>query len=130
MGDPYRPHLYRWALVGPTVTILLAWYLVSGAGSGRHLWVIGALVWPAILEAVTAWLLPAMSYYGSLVVIGAGGGVLIALLLRERWPGWSVVALTAGAVPTVLVLVLGGWRLLGVLGIANSGGGVLVCSLD
>jgi hypothetical protein len=71
------------------------------------------------LGLVTAWLLSAMSYYGSLAVIGAGGGALIALLLRQRWPGWSVVALTAGAVPALLVLVLGGWRLLGVLGSAN-----------
>jgi hypothetical protein len=27
MDDPYRPQLYRWALVALTVTVLLAWYL-------------------------------------------------------------------------------------------------------
>jgi hypothetical protein len=60
---------------------------------------------------VTACLLSAMSYYGSLAVMGAGGGALIALLLHQRWPGSRVVALTAGAVPALLVLVLGvgGW---------------------
>ena len=72
MGDPYRPHLYRWALVGLTVTILLAWYLVFRRWIRGTSLVIGALVWPAILGAVTAWLLPAMSNYGSLVVMEPG----------------------------------------------------------
>ena len=119
IGDPYRPDLYRWALAALTVTILLAWYLTLRRWIGATSLAIGASLWPAILGLVTAWLLSAMSYYGSLAVIGAGGGALIALLLRQRWPGWSVVALTAGAVPALLVLVLGGWRLLGVLGSAN-----------
>jgi hypothetical protein len=126
LGDPYRPQLYRWALGALAVTILLAWYLTLRRWIGATSLAIGALLWPAILGLVTAWLLPAMSYYGSLAVIGAGGGALIALLLRQRLPGWSVVALTAGAVPGVLVLVLGGWRMLGVLGIANGAAAVFL----
>jgi hypothetical protein len=79
---------------------LLAWYLTLRRWIGATSLAIGALLWPAILGLVTAWLLSAMSYYGSLAVI-AGGGGLIALLLRQPWPGWSVVALTAGAVPAL-----------------------------
>jgi hypothetical protein len=78
----------------------------------------GALVWPAALGVITAWLLPAMSYYGSLAA-AAGGGALIALLLGSRRPVWSVVALTVGAIPGTVLLVQGGRALLGVLGIAN-----------
>ena len=99
MGDPYRPQLYRWALGALTVTILLAWYLALRRRIGSECLAIGALVWPAALGVVTEWLLPAMSYYGSLAAAAAGGGALIALLLGWRRPVWSVGALTAGAIP-------------------------------
>ena len=52
----------------------LAWYLTLRRWIGATALAIGALLGPAILGLVTAWLLPAMSYYGSLAVIGAGGG--------------------------------------------------------
>jgi hypothetical protein len=74
MGDPCRPDSYRWALAALTVTILLAWYLTLRRWIGATALAIGALLWPAILGLVTAWLLLAMSYYGSLAVIGAAGG--------------------------------------------------------
>jgi hypothetical protein len=95
MGDPYRPHFYRWALAALTVTILLTWYLALRRRIGPASLAIGALAWPTVLGVVTASLLPAMSYYGSLATAAAGGGALIALLLRERLPIWSVVALAA-----------------------------------
>ena len=124
MGDPYHPQAYRWALGALTVTILLAWYLALRRRIGPECLAIGALVWPAALGVVTAWLLPAMSYYGSLAAAAAGGGALIALLLGWRRPVWSVVALTAGAIPGTVLLVQGGSALLGVLGIANGAAGV------
>jgi Peptidase family M28 len=119
LGDPYRPQLYRWALGALTVTILLAWYLALRRWIGATSLAVGALVWPLIFGIVTAWLLPAMSYYGLFAVIGAAGGALIALSLRPRRQGWRVVALTAGAASGVLILVLGGLAMLGVVGIAN-----------
>ena len=124
LGDPYRPELYRWALGALTVTILLAWYLALRRRIGPESMAIGALFWPAAFGVVTAWLLPAMSYYGSLAAAAAGIGALVALLIRERRPGWRVVALTAGAVPGTVLLVMGGIALLGVLGIALGAAGV------
>jgi len=124
MGDPYRPELYRWALGALTVTILLAWYLALRRRIGPESMAVGALVWPALFGVGTAWLLPSMSYYGSLSAAAAGVGMLIALLVRGRRPGWSVVALTAGAVPGTVLLVMGGITLVGVLGIANGAAGV------
>jgi Peptidase family M28 len=126
LGDPYRPELYRWALGALTVTILLAWYLAFRRWIGATSLAIGALVWPAILGLVTAGLLPAMSYYGSLAAVTAGAGALIALLIRGRRPGWSVVALAVGAAPGVVILVLGGCAMLGVLGIANGAAAVFL----
>jgi hypothetical protein len=126
LGDPYRPELYRWALAALAVTILLAWYLALRRWIGATSLAIGALLWPAILGLVTAGLLPAMSYYGSLAAVAAGGGALIALLIRERWPAWSVVALVVGAAPGVVVLVMSGGAMLGVLGIANGAAGVFL----
>lgn len=124
MGDPYRSGLYRWALGALAVTILLAWHLALRRRIGPKSMAIGALVWPAVLGVVTAWLLPATSYYGSLSAAAAGIGALIALLIRDRRPGWSVVALTAGAVPGTVLLVMGGIALVGVLGIALGAAGV------
>jgi hypothetical protein len=126
LGDPYRPELYRWALGALTVTILLVWYLALRRRIGATSLAIGALVWPAILGLVTAALLPAMSYYGSLAAVAAGGGALIALLIRERWPAWSVVVLVVGAAPGVVVLVMSGCAMLGVLGIANGAAAVFL----
>ncbi len=124
MGDPYRPEVYRWALGALTVTILLAWYLALRRRIGPESMAIGALAWPAVFGVVTAALLPAMSYYGSLSAVAAGAGALIALLVRDRRFGWSVVALTAGAVPGTVLLIMGGITLVGVLGIANGAAGV------
>ena len=124
MGDPYRPELYRWALGALTITILLAWYLALRRRIGPESMAIGALLWPAALGVISAWLLPAMSYYGSLAAAAAGAGALIAILIRDRRFGWSVVALTAGAVPGTVLLIMGGITLVGVLGIANGAAGV------
>jgi hypothetical protein len=73
-----------WPLVGLAIAIMvvlgvlarqpLAWYLTLRRWIGATALAIGALLWPAILGLVTAWLLLAMSYYGSLAVIGAAGG--------------------------------------------------------
>jgi hypothetical protein len=120
MGDPYRPELYHWALGALTVTILLAWHLALRRRIGPESMAIGALLWPAGFGVVTAWLLPATSYYGSLSAAAAGAGALIALLISNRRPGWCVVALTAGAVPGAVLLVVGGITLLGVLGLPSA----------
>jgi hypothetical protein len=124
VGDPYRPELYRWALGALTITILLVWYLGLRRRIGPESLAIGALLWPAALGVVSAWLLPEMSYYGSLAAAAAGAGALIAILIRDRRFGWSVVALTAGAVPGTVLLIMGGIRLVGVLGIAKGEAGV------
>ena len=65
---------------------LVAWLTHRGKSvlGEKAAW-IPRIVGGLLMGLVTAWLLPAMSYYGSLAVIAAGGGALIALLLRQRW---------------------------------------------
>ncbi len=124
MGDPYRPQLYRWALGALAATILLAWYLAMRRWIGAVPMAVGALVWPAVLGAVAAALIPGMSHWGALSAVAAAAGALIALLIGEKRPGWRVAALTCGIAPGAFLLILGGRGLLGVLGIAGGAGAV------
>lgn len=124
MGDPYRPMLYRWALAALTVTVLLAWWLALRKRIGSQNLAIAALAWLAALGVVAAALLPALSYYGSVPATFAAAGAVTALMISERWPRWAVVALTVGAAPGAVVLVVGGGAVLGVLGVANGAAAV------
>jgi Peptidase family M28 len=129
MGDPYRPQLYRWALGALTATVLLAWYLTLRRHVGAVSLAVGALVWPAVSGLVTAWLVPGASYADALAATAAAAGGAVAVLVGERRPGWRAAALTAGAVPGVVLYVLAGRALVGVLGIAAGAAGVLQFAL-
>jgi hypothetical protein len=129
MGDPYRPQLYRWALAALTATVLLAWYLALRRRVGAVPLAVGALVWPAISGLATAWLIPAASYADALAATAAAAGGVLALLAGARRPGWRAAALTAGAVPGVVLYLLAGRALLGALGIAAGAAAVLQFAL-
>jgi hypothetical protein len=124
MGDPYRPELYRWALAALTAAIIFGWYALLRRWIGAAAMAIGALAWPALFGVVTAWLAPGLSYYGSLPVAAAACGWLVAITIDERWAVWRVVALTAGAAPGVLILIVGATGILTVMGIPMGAAGV------
>jgi hypothetical protein len=117
MGDPYRPELYRGALAALTATIVVCWYALLWWRIGAAAMSIGALAWPAVLGVATAWLAPGLSYYGSLPAAAAACGCLVALMIDEKRAAWRVVALTAGMVPGVLILIVGATGFLAVMGI-------------
>jgi Peptidase family M28 len=125
MGDPYRPQFYRWALAALAAAVLLSWYLVLRRRMGAVPLVVGALFWPAVFGLVTAWLFPGAAYIDALAATAAAAGGLLALVAGERRPGWQAVALTAGAIPGVVLYVLSARTLLGALGIAVGAAGVL-----
>lgn len=129
MGDPYRPQLYRWALGALTATVVLVWYLLLRRRIGAVPLAAGALVWPALFGIVTAWQVPPMSYYGALTAAAAAAGLVVALLLGDRRPVWRAAALTAGALPGAVLLMLGGRTLLGIMGIALGAVGVFFYAL-
>ena len=56
-------------------------------------------------------------HYGSLSAAAAACGCLAALMIDERRAVWPVVALTAGAAPGVLILVVGATAFLAVMGV-------------
>jgi hypothetical protein len=116
MRDPYQPELYRWALAALTAATILGWHALLRRRIGAAAMAIGALTWPAVLGAVTAWLAPGLSYYGSLSAAAACGG-LVALMIDEKRTAWRVIALTAGAAPGVLILIVGATGILAVMGI-------------
>lgn len=117
MRDPYQPELYRLALAGLTVAIVLGWYALLRRRIGATAMSVGALAWPAVLGVAMAWLAPGLSYYGSLPATAAACGGLVAFMIDEKRAGWQVVALTAGAAPGVLILIVGAIAFLAVMGI-------------
>lgn len=117
MGDPYRPELYRWALAVLTATIVVSWYALLRRWMGAASVAIGALAWPAAVGVAAAWLAPGLSYYGSLSAAAAACGYMVALTIDEKRAAWRVVALTAGAAPGALILVVGATSILAVIGI-------------
>jgi hypothetical protein len=116
MRDPYQPELYRWALAALTATIIVGWYALLRRRIGAASLAISALAWPAVLSVVTAWLTPGLSYYGSLSAAAAACGGLVALMINKKRAAWQVVALTAGAAPGVLILIVGATAILAVMG--------------
>jgi hypothetical protein len=117
MRDPYQPELYRLALAALTVAIVFGWYVLLRRRVGAAAMAIGALAWLAMLGVATAWLAPGLSYYGSLPAVAAACGCLVALMIDEKRAAWGVVALTAGAAPGVLILIVGATAFLAVMGI-------------
>ena len=117
MRDPYQPELYRWTLAALAEAIILGWYALLRRRIGPAAMAIGALAWPATLGVGTAWLAPGLSYYGSLSAVAAACGCLVALTIDEKRAAWRVVALTAGAAPGVLILIVGATAFLAVMGI-------------
>jgi hypothetical protein len=126
MRDPYRPELYRWAFAALTAAIIFGWYALLRRRTGAAAMAIGALAWPAVLGAVTVWLAPGLSYYGSLPVAAAASGGLVALRIDEKRAAWRVVALTAGAAPGVLILSVGAMAILAVMGIPMGAAAVFI----
>lgn len=118
MGDPYRPELYRWALAALTTAIVVGWYALLRRWIGAASGAIGALAWPVVLGVAAAWLAPGLYYYGSVPAAASACGCLVALAIDERRAVWRVAALTAGAAPGVLLLlVVGATAILAVTGI-------------
>jgi hypothetical protein len=129
MRDPYQPELYRWALAALTATLVVGWYALLRRRIGAAAMVIGALVWPASLGVAMALLAPGLSYYGSISTAGAACGGLIALMIDERRAAWRVGALTAGAAPGVVILIVGATGTLAVMGIPMGAVGVFFFAL-
>ena len=122
--EPYRPVFYRWALATAAVAVVVLWYLALRRRIGAAALTAGALAWAAMFGVAMAALVPGMSYYGALTALLAALGGIASIVTRERWPVWSVIALTVGVLPGAVLLSIGGRALLSVLGIGLGSVGV------
>lgn len=120
MGDPYRPELYRWAVVALTAAILVGWYSVLRRRIGPLPVALGALLWVALLGVLTAWAAPGSSFLFVLPALTGGLTVLPVLFIAPtRW--WvRLTILTAGAAVTMFFLPSLVWELSASVGIASS----------
>lgn len=117
-GEPYRPDLYRLALVAAAVAIVWAWYALLRERLGRVALAVGALTWLAGLGLLLAWLLPGMSYYGALPALAGGLAGIAALLLGDRRPHLALAVQTVAAAVGVVVLTVATRSMAAVTGIA------------
>lgn len=118
MGDPYRPELYRLAIVALTAAVIVGWYASLRRRIGPTALALGALFWPAGLGVLTAWAAPGASFLFVLPTLGAALGTLSALMLPST--RWRLAALIAGATFTVFLLPQLVWELSASTGIASA----------
>ncbi|MFI6290651.1 M20/M25/M40 family metallo-hydrolase [Nonomuraea sp. NPDC050790] len=79
-GEPYRPDLYRLALIAIAVALVWGWFALLRRWLGATALIVGALAWPALVGAALAGVMPGMSYYGAIPAL-AGALATIATLL-------------------------------------------------
>ncbi len=100
--DPYRPQLYRLAVVALAALAVIAWFALLRRRFGPLTLAVAGLGWLAVLGLVLAAVTPGGSYLAALPALAGALAGLLALLVR----GWgAVVAVTLGGVVAVVVLL-------------------------
>lgn len=129
MLDPYQPWLYRSALVALAASVLVGWYLLSRRWIGPTALGVGALSTLALIGLSTAWLLPGLSYYGSVTAGSAAIGALVVLTVNADRPFLRVAVLIAAATPGFLVLTVGAMAVMAVIGMSMGAAAVFFLAL-
>jgi hypothetical protein len=124
--DPYRPLLFRLAVLALTATVLCGWYALLRRRVGPAALAIGGLGWLAVLGITLAALAPGGSYLAALPALAGAVAGLVAVRLT-CW--WAVGAVTAGATVAVVVLLPTVVLLLPALGLATGGGAAFLAVL-
>jgi len=124
--DPYRPLLWRLAVIVLAAAVLLAWYALLRRRLGPAALAIGAAGWLAVLGLVLAAVTPGGSYLAALPALATALGGIAALRLRDAW---AVAPLTAGAGVGVVILTPTVVLLFPALGMAMGGVGALFATL-
>jgi hypothetical protein len=124
----YRPQLYQLAAAGLAGLAVLAWYLLLRRRLGPAALVCGPLVWLALLSVLSAWFAPATSHLVALPALFLAGGGLVALLVSRR-SVWPVVAITAGIIPSVVLLMPVGVATFDAAGLPGGGAAAVLLAL-
>jgi hypothetical protein len=116
--DPYRPLLWRLAVVALSAAVLFVWYALFRRRIGPAAMALGGLLWLALFGLVLTAFMSGGSYLASLPALFGALGCLVALHLRG-W--WTVIPLTIGAAVGVVILVPTVSLLFPALGMAMGG---------
>ncbi|WP_097326667.1 M28 family peptidase [Paractinoplanes atraurantiacus] len=100
--DPYRPGWYRLAVVALTAAVLFAWFALFRRKVGPAALSIAGLAWLAVLGVVLAAVTPGGSYLAALPALAGAIAGLVAVYAR---PWLQVLAVTAGGVVAVVILL-------------------------
>lgn len=123
MIDPWRPLLFRLAVVALTATVLVAWHGLLRRRVGTAALAVGGLAQLVVLGLVLASEAPGGSYLAALPALAGGVAGLVALSLRR--PAARMVVLTLGAAVAVLVLAPTVLLFFPALGLATGGAAAL-----
>ena len=104
-GDTYRPEWYAAGLLALTAALSIAWYLLLRRRRTPEELVIGTWAWFVVLALTSAAFVPGASYLFTWTPLI--GSLLLAAAIRwgREEPTWRYLALSAGAVPVVALLV-------------------------
>ncbi|MCX4820786.1 M20/M25/M40 family metallo-hydrolase [Streptomyces sp. NBC_01142] len=127
-GDPYRPGPAITGLIVLTAVACLFWLLWMRRRRDAFTVGAGVLCWFAGLALLTAFLLPGASYLFLWPTLIGVLGLAVALRLADESP-WQPVALSAAAVPSVVLLLPLTAVLFPTLGLAFSGAALAVVVL-
>jgi hypothetical protein len=100
--DPYRPGLYRVAVIAIAAAVVFCWFALLRRKLGATALTVAGLAWLAGLGAVLAAFTPGGAYLATVPALAGALAALIALSVRNLA---GTVAITAGgAVATVILL--------------------------
>jgi Peptidase family M28 len=104
-GDTYRPQWYAAGLLALTVALTVAWYLMMRRRRAPEELILATWAWFVVLAILTAAFVPGAAYLFSWTpLVGC-----LFLAAAIRWggeePTWRYLAMSAGAVPAVALLV-------------------------
>ncbi|MDQ3855987.1 MAG: hypothetical protein M3281_06270, partial [Chloroflexota bacterium] len=104
-GDTYRPEWYAAGLLALTAALTIAWHLLMRRHRTPEELVLGTWAWFVVLAILTAAFEPGASYLFTWTPLV--GGLLLGAAVRwgGEEPTWRYLALSAGAVPAVALLV-------------------------
>jgi hypothetical protein len=124
--DPYRPGLYRMAVMAIAAFVVIGWYAVLRRRLGPATLAVAGLFWLAVLGLVLAGVTPGGSYLAALPALAGAVAGIVAVLTRG-W--WALLAVTAGAAVAVVVLMPTVMMLFPALGLPTGAAGALIAVL-
>ncbi|GAB2611232.1 aminopeptidase [Paractinoplanes abujensis] len=100
--DPYRPGLYRVAVILLSAAVVLGWFALLRRRLGPAALAIAGLGWLAVLGIVLAAFVPGGSYLAAVPALAGALTGLFAVSTRGRLP---IVAVTLGGVVATVILL-------------------------